>query len=72
MAPAKAAAAGLPHGWLRSAFPDMGQSGILAGELLDAIPGWFFSGTGRMAAQAAPMEQDFHQPLWSPGENLTA
>ncbi len=67
--PAKAAAAGAYlHGLAADRLSeDMGQSGILAGELLDVIPGLASSlARAEWPLKQPPMEQDFHQPLWSP------
>jgi NAD(P)H-hydrate epimerase len=64
--PAAAAAAGVYlHGLAADRLAeDMGQSGILAGELLDVIPGLAAS-LSRLEwpLQQPPMERDFHQPL---------
>jgi ADP-dependent NAD(P)H-hydrate dehydratase / NAD(P)H-hydrate epimerase len=45
---------------------DMGHSGILAGELLDVIPGLASSlARAEWPLEQPPMERDFHQPLES-------
>jgi NAD(P)H-hydrate epimerase len=62
----KAAAAGVYlHGLAADRLSeDMGQSGILAGELLDVIPELAFSlARGEWPLQQPPMEKDFYWPL---------
>jgi NAD(P)H-hydrate epimerase len=65
-APSKAATAGVYlHGlaadWLSE---EMGQAGVLAGELLDVIPELAsFLARAEWPLQKPPMEQDFYQPL---------
>ncbi len=64
--PAKAALAGVYlHGLAADRLSeDMGLSGILAGELLDVIPGLAFSlARAEWPLKQPPMERDFHQPL---------
>jgi ADP-dependent NAD(P)H-hydrate dehydratase / NAD(P)H-hydrate epimerase len=62
----KAAAAGVYlHGLAADRLSeDMGRSGILAGELLDVIPGLASSlARAEWPLRQPPMERDFHQPL---------
>lgn len=64
--PAKAAAAGVYlHGLAADRLSEeMGQSGILAGELLDVIPGLASSlARAEWPLKQPPMEKDLHQPL---------
>jgi ADP-dependent NAD(P)H-hydrate dehydratase / NAD(P)H-hydrate epimerase len=64
--PAKAAVAGVYlHGLAADRLSEeMGQSGILAGELLDVIPALSSSlARSEWPLKQPPMERDFHQPL---------
>jgi NAD(P)H-hydrate epimerase len=64
--PAKAAVAGVYlHGLAADLLSEeMGQSGILAGELLDVIPELSSSlARSEWPLKQPPMERDFHQPL---------
>jgi NAD(P)H-hydrate epimerase len=64
--PARAAAAGVYlHGLAADRLSeDMGHSGILAGELLDVIPGLASSlARGEWPLKQPPVERDFHPPL---------
>jgi len=67
--PAKAAVAGVYlHGLAADRLSeDMGLSGVLAGDLLNVIPGLASSlARAEWPLKQPPMERDFHQPLWSP------
>jgi hydroxyethylthiazole kinase-like uncharacterized protein yjeF len=64
--PAKAAVAGVYlHGLAADRLSEeMGQSGILAGELLDVVPRLFSAlARAEWPLQQPPMEKDFYQPL---------